>query len=323
MYQPTIEKGLYYGLLGASGIGKSKFTRYTYIYEPLKFSQETGYPIKILYLALEDSKEYLYKNILVHYLYEKFNIKLPLYVLESQTSPLPDQYLLYLEQMSDFYTKVFEPNVIILDNAFTPDNIKTAVLRFHERYGADNHCIVIIDNYSNVIGATTESDWDAIKYLSRNIIRQVFCKKGITTVSVLQLDQETEKFVYRNANKLSASNLEPNAGSIADAKIVIKDMHSVHALFSPFKYGIEHYPHRDGYDITILRNRFRSLLHIKYNLGEAAPRMGLYVDGLAETFSQMPVLDEKEKLDSLYEQIRKEEEEKRIQRRNFTQQSIF
>lgn len=320
-YLPTIDKGLYYGVLGASGIGKSKYIRYTYVYTPFKFSIQNNYPIKILYFALEDSKEYVYKNILTHYLYDRHRLRVSPSVLDSKDDILSPSIVSHLQKDADFFA-AFENNVFIVDNITDPLAIRDTVLKFSAKYSTNNHCIVIIDNYSNIIpNKDHSSDWDAIRYLSRNIIRQEFCKLGITTIGVLQLDQESEKFAYRNANKLPAYNLEPNAGSIADAKVVIKDMHSVNALFSPFKYSIEEYPFKGGYDIKILRNRFRSLIHMKSNLGDTAPRLGLFMDGLVETFKEMPPYTDKESLDALYKQLYEYEERRKNNRhKNFTTQ---
>src|SRR5690349_19411037 len=67
-YIPSINKGDYVGLLGSTGAAKSRFVRFL-IYYILEFSWTNDYPVKILYFALEDPKEQIYKKIIAHYLY--------------------------------------------------------------------------------------------------------------------------------------------------------------------------------------------------------------------------------------------------------------
>jgi ABC-type multidrug transport system fused ATPase/permease subunit len=56
-YIPVIERGQSIGLLGSTGSGKSRLARYMFLYHPYKFYKDTGYPIRIFLLALEDNKE--------------------------------------------------------------------------------------------------------------------------------------------------------------------------------------------------------------------------------------------------------------------------
>ena len=56
-YIPIIERGHSIGILGATGSGKSRVTRYVFLYHVYKFSKENNYPVRIIYFPLEDSKE--------------------------------------------------------------------------------------------------------------------------------------------------------------------------------------------------------------------------------------------------------------------------
>jgi hypothetical protein len=56
-YLPVMEKGHSIGLLGPTGSGKSRLARYMFIYHVYKFYKETGYPIRIVVLSLEDNKD--------------------------------------------------------------------------------------------------------------------------------------------------------------------------------------------------------------------------------------------------------------------------
>jgi len=92
------------------------------------------------------------------------------------------------------------------------------------------------------------------------------------------------------------------------------------ALFSPWRYEIPWYPNADGYNIEILRDRFKSLLMLKNNEGEMAPRCGLYFDGKREIFKEMPLPTDKEKLNEIYDRIIIYEKERK---EKFGKQELF
>ena len=103
-YIPIIEKGHSIGVLGATGSGKSRFTRWMFLYHVYKFYKETGYPVRIIYFPLEDSKEKVYRNMVCHYLYEIYGIFINLQELDSKGERiLPDFVLEKIEEDSEFF----------------------------------------------------------------------------------------------------------------------------------------------------------------------------------------------------------------------------
>ena len=77
-------------------------------------------------------------------------------------------------------------------------------------------------------------------------------------------------------------------------------IHVIWALFNPWRYGILTYPNAKGWNIDTLRNRFRSLIMLKNNFDEMAPRLGLYFDGGKGTFSELPSVQDEEALQRIY-----------------------
>lgn len=300
--------GDYIGLLGGTGGGKSRLTR-SWMYDAVDFAMKTGYKLKVLYFALEDPKIPVAKKIMSHYLYTRHNVSLSSKALSSQIAPLPDKYLQLIENDKGFWYQFYNIVHIINDDS-SPNQIEKRVLSAREKY-PDHHIIVIIDNQSNITqDAQDASEWAAIKRLSRDVIRLKFCPLKITTITVLQLDFETEKATFRNAGKGTLASIEPNLASVGDAKVVIRSMHYVFALFDPWRFEIKEYPFTGAYKTEILRGRFRSLIHLKTNEGEIAPRLGLYFDGKHEIFSEMPLATDTVALEKIYKQITDEERER-------------
>jgi hypothetical protein len=133
------------------------------------------------------------------------------------------------------------------------------------------------------------------------------CKKlNFSFLAIVQNDMESEKNAGRY-NGGNISSVEPTLGSFGDIKIISRSMHVIWALFNPWRYGILTYPNTKGYNIDLLRNKFRSLLMLKNNLDEMAPRLGLYFDGSKGTFEELPAVNDEEALRKIYDKVLMEE----------------
>jgi len=89
----------------------------------------------------------------------------------------------------------------------------------------------------------------------------------------------------------------------------------VFAIFDPNRYDIEHYPSKDGYDVKLMRDRFRSLLMLKNSDDAMAPRVGLRFDGLNEEYYKLPRYDtEKDALQKVYDEMYAEDQKKALRK---------
>lgn len=309
---PDIERGSYIGILGNSGIGKSKLTRYIFLYNVINYALTYNYPVKILYFALEDSSLKIYKNIMCHYLYERHKYSIGLTKLESKGDfTMPSEAQTLLEKDANFYEWI-DKNLKIVEDCLTPDSIEAKCDDVFKRIDPKDHVIMITDNYANLVPDQGKQDWDAVRYFSRNVVRQKLCKVyDWTVVGVLQEDQETDKNRFRSiaSGKTSIGSLEPNGSSIGNAKIIIQDLYYGIGIFSPWKYELLRYPNSKGYEIDVLRNNFRGINLFKNNEGDSGVRLGLFFDK-HEFFREMPVSSDEKALQLIYKKILDEEKMK-------------
>lgn len=323
-YIMDIEPGSYIGVLGASGVGKSKFSRSTFLYHPLNFSIKNNYPVKIIYFALEDPAKKVYKNMMCHYLYTRHKYSLGLMKMDSKGDyKLPQDAIDLLKKDSEFYEWI-DRNVLIVNDCFTPDTIERRCDDLREQIDPEDHVLVIVDNYANLVPDEGRKDWDAVRYFSRNIVRLKLCKEyNWTVIGILQEDIETEKNRFRSiqGGKTSIGALEPNGSSIGNAKIVIQDLFYALGIFNPSKYDLLNYPGKNGYDVGILRNNFRGVNIFKNNEGDSGGRLGLYFDK-HEVFRQMPHVEDVANLDKIYKYVLDQEREQKAFKR-FGQSNLF
>ncbi len=309
-----IAKGDYIGILSESGQGKSKLSRNMFVYYPLQFSADTGYKVKILYFTLEDPGKKAHKNMLCHYLHTRQKYSIGFDRLNSRGEYILPQEALDLIKKDEAFYRDLSQKLFIIENKLTPREIQETCESFRKKFDDDTHVIVLIDNYANLLSEKGQDEWDAIRYFSRNVVRQILCKQyDWTVIGVLQESAEATKDRFKavSAGKSTAGQLEPNNSTIGDVKVIIRDFYYAIGLFNPWKYEVLRYPNAKGYDIDVLRNNFRCLNIFKNNEGTTGARLGIYFDK-HECFYEMPPVDDEEALKKIYKNVIEEEKARKL-----------
>lgn len=334
-YIPSIEKGYSIGLLGATGSGKSRLTRYLFLYEPYKFYKLTGYPIRIFLFALEDNKEKVYRNLICHYLFDLYGIYVSLQELDSKANrTLPDWITEKLEEAKEFFAE-FEKVVTIVDGIHQPTEIFTYLSDYAKRTGTieevpvevegkiikqaryiannDVHTIVIVDNMSNIDPEPgAEDERKAMIFFCKKLVRERLCNfYRFTVVQVLQQDFQTERQSFTRDGSTIISKLEPSLASIGEAKTISRSMHLILGLFNPSRFDIIQYPaptkrNPKTYRVDLLGNRFRSLSVLKCNDADFGQRVAFDFNAVNEVMKELPKIGDPA-LDKIYEKIREKQ----------------
>lgn len=315
---PLIDKGQSIGLLGGTGIGKSRIARYLFLYAPYRFYKETGYKVKILYFPLEDNVEKVYKNCICNYLYDEHDILISPEELSSKKRVLPDFVLEKVKEAREYFSEL-EEVVEFVDGLSTPREIfnfcqrhalkvgkitttkyknKEGIELERKSYSSDTHTIVILDNMSNLDidpEDDVRSEREAMIKLAKNYVREHLCNFfNFTVVQVIQLSFDKEKQQFTHSGMTILSKLEPSLDGIGEAKVIARSMHLIFGLFDPSKFELINYPIPSRHDpencyrIDILGSRFRGMRVIKNNDGETGLRVGLLFNALAENIKELP-----------------------------------
>lgn len=311
----SIDRGQAIGVLGGTGVGKSKFTRYTFLYSVYRFYKETGYNVRVLFFCMEDSKELTMNFVISNYLFEKYNLYVDIKQLNSRGKELPMEVLNKLHEAQEYFEE-FEKVVTFIDGEDEPDKLyaicrKVAmklgrVYKYKEviegeeieQYGYDSdvHVIAVFDNMSNIASEDiTSNDQVAILKFVKDYMRLKLCNFfKWTCVLVLQQDFESERQSFTKSGESIVAKLEPSLASVGDSKRATRSLHLIFSLFSPARHELPQYPlpskhnAENFYDITLLGNDFRSLRVIKSNQTETGMRVPLLFNGVSETFSELP-----------------------------------
>lgn len=310
---PVIEKGQSIGLLAGTGVGKSRFVRWMFIYHVYEFAKRTGYPVKIFYFPLEDNREKVYYNFICHYLKERHDVTITTQELQSKKSVIPN-WILKLVGDAKAYFADLEKYLIIVDSTANPDEIYNMMYKwakvngtveyksFTDKHGnrsdipvkylphSDLHTVVIVDNLSNFDAEKSQEERELMIRFAKVYSRRFMCNVfQFTVVQVMQMSFDKERQQFTQNGMSLVSKIEPSLDGIGEAKVIARSMHLIFGLFNPDRYELLSYPNANGYNIAVLGNKFRALKVLKSNDSDPGLRVGLLFDAIGEIFEELPL----------------------------------
>lgn len=121
---------------------------------------------------------------------------------------------------------------------------------------------------------------------------------GCIPVIVQQQNSKKEEQKYTSSGSSIEEKLEPSLDALADCTTTQREATVAFGIFAPNRYDITEH---NGYDITILKDHYRSLSLLKQRDDRANVKLPLFFQGESDYFNEMPRIDEKDKLNKVYE----------------------
>lgn len=323
-YSPGIQKSNYTIITANSGIGKSKVTKNVFVFRPHDFLIQNPLlktKLTTLYFCLEETGRAFMQSAMCYRLRKDYNMRVSIKELRSQLDPENPASMLgedALEKLGDIekYCKNFEKNVILIDDVRKPYAIYKRCQEFLEEVGdyslkpvkyfdtaakemktkmgrdqyftehEDHYIQIVIDHISLLEPEKAQKDlFEAIRTLSNTYLVQLRNRYHCSIVVVQQQSSEKEKQQYTYKGASIESKLEPSLDGLGDCKLTQRDADEVFGIFAPDRYEIS--DHR-GYDISILRDNYRSLSFLKQRDSETNLRLGVFFDGASNYIAELP-----------------------------------
>lgn len=329
---PGVEQEKFIVITANQKIGKSKFTDYLLVYEPLFFSMEhPELKVKILYFTLEMSPSAKRDEFYCHLLYRLDGIRISPTDLRSTDQDKPvDEHILELLESDRYkpYIDKFNEMVEFIDEDKNPTGINKRCRDYALSHGhlnfkevdvvdsldgkvskmkvvdSDNpytpedpeeYRIVIVDNASNL---ALESGMKKMENIDKLAKYGITLRNQLKYIFVLIQHQAQAQEGVEN-QKLN--KIKPSSDGLADCKTTTRDANFVLGLYSPYKYGLREY---EGYDITKFGNHIRFMEVIEdRDYGANNNICPLFFDGAVSTFAELPRPDDKEGLLKVYNYI--------------------
>ena len=325
-----IEQSCYYCITASTKGGKSQFTSYTFIYEPLMFCYYTNKDIdlKVLYFPLEETPERILQRFISWLLFthSKGEIRISPRDLRSTTDAVPQEILDILqEEEIQNIINYFEEHII-----FSTETNPTGVYKFCKQYAEENGTVYTKPGkYKDELGTVRETQvFDRYVQNNPNEIRLIIIDtiNLIDTERGLSLKQSMDKmseylakylrnryhyspvviqqqaFEGEGNDAYKLNKFKPSIANNGDSKYTARDSNIVLGLFSPFKFGLAEY---EGYDIRKFKDNIRFLEDLISRDGELGGVCPLLFDGAVSAFKELPRPNEVNELNSIYEYLNK------------------
>jgi replicative DNA helicase len=319
-YVPDIQQGTYYLVGGETGTGKTAFADNCFLYNPydwIKSHPDSKMKMKVIYWSFEIDKSVKMTKGICKKLYTDFNIITDINFVLSRgknrvSQEIYDRVILlrdYFEEMED----VLE----IFDGAMNPTGINRFMLNYArangefvmKKYKTDDgkegeafdhyvpndpnlYTIVLIDHVSLTKKEQGLKTKETVDKLSEYLIpmRNNF---NFIPVVVQQIGRANTQ-----VDRIKLDRMEPQLSDFKDSGNTQQDANVIMSLFAPHRHEMENFR---GFDITKLKDRFRSLKVLKNRDGSSDFRIPLHFIGEVGQFTELPKLSQFNADPRLYE----------------------
>jgi hypothetical protein len=125
-------------------------------------------------------------------------------------------------------------------------------------------------------------------------------KFGFIPVVIQQQASDKERIEINYKGETIEQKLEPSMDGLGDNKTTQRDANVILGLFAPDRYKISQH---DGYDISMFRDKYRSMTLLKDREGVANKKLPLFFNGAVDFFKELPKADDVEGIKKVYKYI--------------------
>lgn len=319
-YIPGIQQGTYYLVGGETGSGKTAFTDDAFLYNPYDWYKTTqdNIKLKVFYWSLEIDKEVKITKAICRRLLLQYGIVTDInFVLSRGKNRISQEVYDKVVSTKDYFYEM-EDVLTIIDENTNPTGINKFMVAHAKNNGIIKKKTVhngtmdieIFDSY-------TPNDPNEYVILIIDHISLMKRERGMNVKE--NIDKMTEYLIPLRNNfnyipvvvqQLNRSNtssdrfkmdmVEPKLSDFKDSGNTQQDANVIMTLFSPRRHELEKFR---GYDITKLKDRFRSVSVLKNRDGEADVRIGLQFVGEVGYFRELPKAKDMEGNMTMYNDI--------------------
>jgi hypothetical protein len=331
-FLPGIRKGVYSCITAGVKESKSQFTLFLMVCNPIEYlyaNPKCGLDLKVLFFALEMSKEETLMQVMCYRLFTEYGILISPANLQSMFRgyTIDDSIIKILEsdEFKDFMT-FFESKVEIIDSIRSPTGIHIIC----EKYAKDNGKVVydevewgdgvmhkvikeyipdrpeeiveVIVDHATLLGETGKTLYECIKMLSSNYFLRLKKSYGMSPVLVQQQSSDSTSQQFTNRGDTILDKVKPSREGLSSMKDTAMDVNLMIGIFSPYKYKESTY---EDWDLTRLRDYHRELSIMINRNGKSNITMQIFFNGASSYFKELPYPATPEQKSSVYQYAEK------------------
>lgn len=302
LYMDNYLPGTSYLIGAQSGVGKSTYTLFTFIYKPLMDWLNTEDSAKKardpywIFFNLEMTAEQIQGKLLSMYIYDTYGeqIRFKEMFSRGRDTMLSDDHYELIKKCEEFLD-LLDKRIIFHDGAFNSDKYKECLNDDLKKFGtfkdgdfyptnSDQIIGVIVDHLSLTRASNGRSKKEEMDLVSSYGVQYRNKCRIVSPIMIMQFN--------RNANggeRIKAGLQEPDYSDYKDSGAVVEDSMVVLALHCPVKFKLSSYR---GYDLKQLGQNFISVILLKSRFGtsDIVDCLGFYGD--CSHYKELPKANE-------------------------------
>lgn len=179
-------------------------------------------------------------------------------------------------------------------------------IAYYRKNNPKHYVIILTDHISLLEPETVDgqvlTQWQTMQRFSSKYCLHFRDKFGFIPVNVQQQASDKERVETDYKGRTVEAKLEPSLDGLGDNKTTQRDANIVLGLFAPDRYSIEEH---NGYDITLLRDNYRSLSILKDRDGVANKKLPLFFNGAVDYFNELPPSNDLVRMSKVNEYVKK------------------
>lgn len=283
-------------VFASSGIGKSSYSLYSYVYAPLKEHLEDD-KLRIIFFALEMKEDFIIAKLLSTYLYDTYQIRVSMKEILSigKNYTLPDSIYEYVQLGYEWLDKVYKV-LTIKDGAHTSDKAISETIEVLKEEGTfdsdgkytpnnpDKTIISVTDHAGLLIPSNGRNKKGEIdNYADKLVV--IRNKTNLSPIIIMQ----SNRAVANMDRKKNEAFMEPMIEDIKETGTVSEASEVIIAVYNP---QVDKRSTYRGYQVKEMGYRFRSLLVLKSRYGENQVADCCFYDGKVNMWKEMPPASE-------------------------------
>lgn len=286
-------------LIGAlSGVGKSTYVLYSFVYKPLMDFLNGNLPNRDPYwimFSLEMTSEQIYSKLISLYIFEHFGEELSFKEMFSRGKDcmLSDNKFELLQQCDEFLN-ILDKRIIFYEGTLNAEKYKNFVLATLQKFGhfsgetyypnnPERIIGVIVDHCSLIRATNGRSKKEEMDLMSSYSV-QLRNRYKISPIHVMQFNRDAS-----NQERMKQDLQEPTYNDFKDSGTMIEDSQIVIGLHSPIKFKKSSYKR---YNIKELGQNFVAAVLLKSRFGTSDIIVPMAFYGNVSLFKELPRPDD-------------------------------
>lgn len=284
-------------LFAGSGVGKTSFGLYSYIFRPLMDCPDDDF--RVIYYSLEMSADILFGKLLGMYIFEKYGLEISVKEMLSRRRGfvLSDDYYQIILEATEWLESI-EKRVLIYDKALNADILRSHLNEQMKKYGTfeetedriiyhqnnPKQVILVVLDHAGLLRATAGRSQKAEIDLASSILVTYRNRCFISPLVLAQMNRDASSMDRRKAGFE-----EPQRSDIKDTGNMEQDSDVIIALFDPTREKLSNYR---NYSVEQLSRILRGVLLLKNRYGDGDIFIGGAFYGKCGIWRELPKPEE-------------------------------